>query len=101
MVLVSSALLGVFDGYGSPMATDGFLSIPVVKHRVNEVTALALYMTLSSLVMTFAPIFIEMLTQISLNVAVIVLAGCFLICAVLFALTSNVDAVHKRRKEQR
>lgn len=101
MVLVSSALLGVFDGYGSPMATDGFLSIPVVKHRVNEVTALALYMTLSSLVMTFAPIFIEMLTQISLNVAVIALAGCFLICAVLFALTSNVDAVHKRRKEQR
>lgn len=101
MVLVSSALLGIFDGYGSPMATDGFLSIPVVKQRVNEVTALALYMTLSSLVMTFAPVFIEMLTQISLNVAVVVLASCFFACAVLFALTNNIAAFGKRRKKQR
>lgn len=99
-VLVATMLLGVFDGYGSPMASDGFLATPQVKSRVSEVTALALHMTLMSLVMTFTPVLIEMLAQISLTVAVLTLAAFFAACGLLFAVSGGILSIGKRRSSR-
>ena len=71
-----------------------------MKSRVSEVTALALHMTLMSLVMTFTPVLIEMLAQISLTVAVLTLAAFFAACGLLFAVSGGILSIGKRRSSR-
>lgn len=97
MVLVSSTLLGVFDGFGTPMATDGFLAIPSLKRNVSEVTALAIYFALCSLVSVVAPMIIELVTQGSITVAVFALAAAYIGCAVLYGVVAGVSRLGSRK----
>lgn len=98
MVLLSSALLGIFDGYGTPLSIDGFLMLPGIQGRVSEVTALALYETFSNVVGTVAPVLIELLVQISLTLAIWSLGGLYAGFAVLFAFINGFAALGRRRR---
>lgn len=89
MVLVSSAIFGMLDGYGSPLAIDGFLALPAVNARLDETTATALYVALSNVVMAVVPVLIGALTEISVAGTVNGLAAMYLICAVVYALTGT------------
>lgn len=99
MVLVSSTLLGVFDGFGSPMATDGFLAIPSLKRNVSEVTSLAIYFALCSLVSVVAPMIIELVTQGNITVAVLVLAAAYVGCAALYGVVTGVSRLGRKHSQ--
>lgn len=98
MVLVSSAILGIFDGYGSPLSIEGFLSLPVVCHRVSEVTALAIYETVSTVVGVIAPVVIELLVQMSLMLAIWSFGGAYVVFAILFACINGFMVIGRRRR---
>lgn len=98
MVLLSSTLLGVFDGFGTPMATDGFLAIPAVQSRVTEVTALAIYFTLCNVVTVVAPVVIELMTQGNVTAAIWGLAAAYVACAVIFALFSGISHLGRKKR---
>ncbi len=89
MVLVSSAIFGTLDGYGTPLAMDGFLALPAVHHRIDEITASALYLGLSNVVMAVAPVFIGFFTERNATMTIWGLAIAYLICAVLSALMNR------------
>lgn len=97
-VLVASTLLGMFDGFGSPMCTDGFLAIPTLKNRMTEVSALAIYFTLSNVISVVAPVLIEVITEGNVNVALWALAGAYIACAVVFAALSGISNIGRRRR---
>lgn len=97
MVLFSSTLLGVFDGFGTPMATDGFLAIPSVRQRAPEVTALAIYFMLCNVVTVVAPVVIELMTQGNVTVAIWGLAAAYVACAALFALFSGISHLGSKK----
>lgn len=100
MVLLSSTLLGVFDGFGTPMATDGFLVIPTLKNSMNEVTALAIYFALCNVVSVVAPVVIEVMTQGSITLAVFVLAAVYVGCAVLYGVISGVSRLGGKKNKK-
>ena len=99
MVLFSSTLLGVFDGCGTPMATDGFLAIPSVRQRAPEVTALAIYFMLCNVVTVVAPVVIELMTQGNVTVAIWGLAVAYVACAALFALFSGISHLGSKKNK--
>ncbi|MGI5883636.1 MAG: MFS transporter [Candidatus Spyradocola sp.] len=98
-VLVASTLLGMFDGFGSPMCTDGFLAIPTLKNRMTEVSALAIYFTLSNVISVVAPVIIEVITEGNVSVALVALAGVYIACAVIFAVLSGISSFGKNRRK--
>lgn len=72
MLLTAAILLGLVDGAGVPATSDYFLELPVVKNRMDEATALTLLSLMGFVVMTVAPIILEVC--IESNVATIILA---------------------------
>ena len=99
MVLLSSTLLGVFDGCGTPMATDGFLAIPTLKNSMSEVTALAIYFALCNVVSVVGPVVIELMTQGNITIAVFALAAVYVGCAVLYGIISGVSRLGRKNKK--
>lgn len=61
MIVVSSMALGFLDGFGTPMVTDCFLSLRVVRDTVDESTALIFSVVLSYVLLTVAPMVAELL----------------------------------------
>ena len=61
MIVISSTLLGFLDGFGTPMTTDSFLSLRVVRETVDESTALIFSVVLSYVLLTVAPMVAELL----------------------------------------
>lgn len=60
-LLLSSFFLGMFDGYGTPVISDGFLELSVVKKYFNESTALMIFMVLCCVLNAVAPMAAEFL----------------------------------------
>jgi len=61
MIVISSMILGFLDGFGTPMCTDQFMELKVVKNAVDESTALIFSVVLSYVLLTFAPMIAELL----------------------------------------
>ncbi len=61
MIVVSSMILGFLDGFGTPMVTDQFMELKVVRNEVDESTALIFSVVLSYILLTFAPMIAELL----------------------------------------
>ena len=61
MIVVTSMILGFLDGFGTPMCTDQFMELRVVKTAVDESTALIFSVVLSYVLLTFAPMIAELL----------------------------------------
>ena len=61
MLVVTSMILGFLDGFGTPMCTNQFMELRVVKTAVDESTALIFSVVLSYVLLTFAPVIAELL----------------------------------------
>ena len=61
MIVITSMILGFLDGFGTPMCTNQFMELSVVKNAVDESTALVFSVVLSYLLLTFAPMIAELL----------------------------------------
>ena len=61
MLIIAGMILGFLDGFGTPMVTDSFMSLNVVRNSVNESTALSFYWVLSYLLLIAASIIAELL----------------------------------------
>ena len=61
MIVITSMILGFLDGFATPMCTDQFMELGIVKNAVDESTALAFSVVLSYVLLTFAPMVAELL----------------------------------------
>ena len=61
MIVITSMILGFLDGFATPMCTDQFMELGVVRHAVDEPTALVFSVVLSYVLLTFAPMVAELL----------------------------------------
>ena len=61
MIVITSMILGFLDGFGTPMCTDQFMGLDVVKNSVDESTALIISIVLSYILLTFAPMIAELM----------------------------------------
>ncbi len=59
MIVISSTVLGFLDGFGTPVCTDTFMELKVVKNAVDESTALIFSVVISYILLTFAPMIAE------------------------------------------
>ena len=55
IVLVSVALLGLFDGFGTPATSDYYVNMPAVR-KAGVSQGLALLHVVGSIVQTFSPV---------------------------------------------
>ena len=83
MIVVSSTVLGFLDGFGTPLCTDQFMELNVVKNAVDESTALIFSVLISYILLTFSPMIAEamllpgegLLSPMMIGVAVYVIAA--------------------------
>ena len=61
MVVITSTILGFLDGFATPLTTDRFMSLHIVRTSVDEPTALIFSVVLSYVLLTFAPMVAELL----------------------------------------
>ena len=61
MIIITSMVLGFLDGFGTPMVTDRFMSLNIVRNSVDESTALIFSVVLSYVLLTFAPMIAELM----------------------------------------
>lgn len=91
-ILFSTALMGLFDGFGTPISMDYFIEIPQVQGSINGTGALALLNVLGSATQMVSPMLYGAVMAISIGAgtsAVAVLAAVYLVFAAVFALTSK------------
>lgn len=78
MVILTSLILGLMDGLATPIATDSFMSLDIVRNYVDESTALTFYNILSYLLMMAAPVAAELLLLPSNGIISPMAIGAFL-----------------------
>jgi uncharacterized membrane protein len=61
MIVVTSMILGFLDGFATPMVTDRFMTLDIVRNAVDESTALIFSVVISYVLLTFAPMIAELL----------------------------------------
>lgn len=86
--LISVGLLGLFDGFGTPAASDYYVNMPAVK-RVGVNQGLTVLNVVGSIVQTFSPMLYSVILGsglAGLNILGVVLAA----CAALFLAVSRV-----------
>lgn len=94
--LVSVALLGLFDGFGTPATSDYYVSMPVVK-KLGVSQGLSVLSVVGSVVQTFSPLLYSVILaggSLGINIMSIV----FIACAVLFLVTIRMAG--KATKEE-
>ncbi|MGN1341295.1 MAG: MFS transporter [Oscillospiraceae bacterium] len=94
--LVSVALLGLFDGFGTPATSDYYVNMPVIK-ELGVSQGLAVLSVVGSVIQTFSPMLYSVILA-SGNIGVNVLGLVFVGCAVLFIMTIRLGS--KKEKKQ-
>lgn len=95
IVLVSVAILGLFDGFGTPATSDYYVNMPVVK-EAGVSQGLAMLNVIGSIVQTFSPVLYSVILAggvAATNIMGIVFAA----TAVLFIVTLKVDSGRKHK----
>lgn len=89
MIVITSMILGFLDGFATPLATDRFMGLNVVKKNVDEGTALIFSVVLSYVLLTFAPMIAElMLLPASGPISPLMIGAiCYAVCAALLILS--------------
>ena len=75
MIVLTSMILGFLDGFGTPLVTDRFMSLGVVRHAVDEPTALVFNMVLTFVLLTFVPMIAELMILPGKGFATPMMAG--------------------------
>lgn len=84
-VFVSIAVLGLFDGFGTPAASDYYVNIPAVK-RIGANRGLSVLSVVGCAAQTFSPVFYSFIL-ISGSSGINTVGLVYLACAVLFGIT--------------
>ncbi len=92
VILLSTAVMGLFDGFGSPVSTDYFLEMPEIKDRVEIPRALAFLGVVGNSIQMISPVvygwLLLMMTVTGIN-PILVLGLVYLAFAVLFLFPSG------------
>ena len=80
MIVVASMILGFLDGFATPMVTDLFMNLKVVKTELDESTALVFFTEITYVLLTVAPMIAE---QLLLPGAMLIGAAVYAVAAVL------------------
>lgn len=95
--LVSVALLGLFDGFGTPATSDYYVNMPVVK-ELGVSQGLSILSVVGSIVQTFSPMLYSVILAgglLGMNVLGIVFAA----CAALFIITIKLGVKEGKQHE--
>lgn len=95
IVLVSVALLGLFDGFGTPATSDYYVNMPAVR-EAGVSQGLAVLNVVGSIVQTFSPVLYSVILGGGLA-ATNILGIAFAAAAVLFLLTIRADSEKKTK----
>lgn len=96
IVLLSVAILGLFDGFGTPASSDYYVNMPAVKN-VGASQGLSVLSVVGSVVQTFSPVLYSVILAAGTS-GVNILAIAFTVCAVLFILTIKLDKQSAKTK---
>lgn len=91
IVLVSVAVLGLFDGFGTPAASDYYVSMQAVK-SIGVSQGLSVLSVIGSVVQTFSPMLYSVILA-SWLVGINTLGVVFVGCAVLFLATMGMARI--------
>ena len=94
MIVLTSMILGFLDGFATPLTTDRFMDLKVVRTAVDEPTALIFSVVLSYILLTFAPMVAELMLLPGRGDFSPMLLG-----AVLYVLAAVVLLLFGKRKE--
>lgn len=94
MIIISGMILGFLDGFATPLVTDYFMEMDVVTNSVDESTALIFSSELSYVLLTFAPLIIELLLLPSIGgiSPMYIGAGAYVLVAVLILFSKGKRA---------
>lgn len=98
IVLISVAVLGLFDGFGTPATSDYYVNMPAVKN-VGVSQGLSVLSVVGSVVQTFSPVLYSVILA-SGSVGMNILAAAFTACAVLFLITLRLDKEKSTDREK-
>lgn len=97
--LVSVAILGLFDGFGTPATSDYYVNMPVVK-KLGVSQGLSVLSVVGSVVQTFSPLLYSVILasgSVGINALGIALAG----CAALFLATVGMAGSKSEEKQKK
>ncbi len=98
ILLLSAGIMGLFDGYGTPVITGFFTSLPQVRGS-DAANMLTVFNSIGSAVQVLCPMFYNMLILPDGNTRYLTLfGGCYLGIAVLFLLTFGRRAVMAQKE---
>ena len=90
IVLVSVAVLGLFDGFGTPATSDYYVNMPVVK-KAGVSQGLAMLNVIGSIVQTFSPVLYSAVLAGG-AAAMNIMGIAFIAAAVLFIITIRMNS---------
>ena len=96
--LVSVAILGLFDGFGTPATSDYYVNLPAVK-KLGVSQGLSVLSVVGSVVQTFSPLLYSVILAsgiVGINALGITLAG----CAALFLVTVGMAGKKSEEKKK-
>lgn len=99
ILLTSVALLGLFDGFGTPACSDYYVNLGFVK-KLGANQALAVLSVVGSVVQTFSPVLYSLILGSGMT-GVNILGVAFGVCAVLFALTAKLGGLADEKQKEK
>ena len=96
MVLVSVALLGLFDGFGTPATSAYYVNLPIIKH-MGVSKGLTVLSVVGSIVQTASPVVYSVILSTGLY-GTNILGIVFVVCAVLFLFSLKMGKSRKLRE---
>ena len=99
VILVSTALMGLFDGFGSPVSIDYFIEMPEIKSKVDISSSLAFLGVVGNATQMISPMFygwlMLMSTSADFNILLMLGAG-YLMFALVFLISGNKQLVNTK-----
>lgn len=99
ILLTSVALLGLFDGFGTPACSDYYVNLGFVK-KLGANQALAVLSVVGSVVQTFSPVLYSLILGSGMT-GVNILGIAFGVCAVLFAVTAKLGGLAGKEQKEK
>lgn len=94
MIVITSMVLGFLDGFGTPLVTDRFMTLNVVRNSVDESTALIFSVVVTYVLLTFAPMIAELMLLPGKGFATPMMAG-----AIVYAAATVLLLFFRERKK--
>ncbi len=99
VILLSTALMGLFDGFGSPVSIDYFIEMPEIKKKVDISSSLAFLGVVGNATQMISPMFygwlMLMSTSADFNILLMLGAG-YLMFALVFLITGKKQLVNTK-----